>query len=236
MVDLRGERLPRISALCQSGRLIQLSSVLVRVLTVRSQRALRKSSYAQHRNLRIAVCAVVLISVSRSLRRQIDRCRSARRRCAFSPVRCLPCFALAAEIRLHSRSSEAGRACGTAARIVPMGSSRRVPRRGPSGTRSSCPAMDSSAARRSRRASSAITLPVGVGAYAAFALRAWLGRSISDRTRGLAKWSAICSFALGQVAYRLMAWAGENAVSERIALWLAWPATSGAARWTGRCR
>ena len=133
MVDLRGERLPRISALCQSGRLIQLSSVLVRVLTVRSQRALRKSSYAQHRNLRIAVCAVVLISVSRSLRRQIDRCRSARRRCAFSPVRCLPCFALAAEIRLHSRSSEAGRACGTAARIVPMGSSRRVPRRGSSG-------------------------------------------------------------------------------------------------------
>ena len=78
MVDLRGERLPRISALCQSRRLIQLSSVLVRVLTVRSQRALRKSSYAQHRNLRIAVCAVVLISVSRSVRRQIDRSNAQR--------------------------------------------------------------------------------------------------------------------------------------------------------------
>src|SRR5947209_297017 len=57
----------------------------------------------------------------------------------------------------------------------------------------------------------AITLPVGVEAYAAFALRAWLDRSISDQTRGFAKWSAICSFALGmagQVAYHLMAQAG----------------------------
>ena len=44
-----------------------------------------------------------------------------------------------------------------------------------------------------------ITLPVGVEAYAAYALRAWLadGHSISDRTRRFAKWSAICSFALG---------------------------------------
>jgi hypothetical protein len=57
----------------------------------------------------------------------------------------------------------------------------------------------------------AITVPVGVEAYAAYALRAWLDRSISDRTRGFAKWSAICSFALGmagQVAYHLMAQAG----------------------------
>jgi len=30
----------------------------------------------------------------------------------------------------------------------------------------------------------AITLPVGVEAYAAYTLRAWLDRSISDRTRG----------------------------------------------------
>jgi cytochrome bd-type quinol oxidase subunit 2 len=53
----------------------------------------------------------------------------------------------------------------------------------------------------------AITLPVGVEAYAAYALRAWLDRSISDRTRRFAKWSAICSFALGmagQVVYHLM--------------------------------
>ena len=41
----------------------------------------------------------------------------------------------------------------------------------------------------------AITLPVGVEAYAAYALRAWLARdrSISARTRQFAKWSAICS-------------------------------------------
>ena len=54
---------------------------------------------------------------------------------------------------------------------------------------------------------------VGVEAYAAYALRAWLadGQSISDRTRRFAKWSAICSFALGmagQVAYHLLAQAG----------------------------
>jgi hypothetical protein len=37
---------------------------------------------------------------------------------------------------------------------------------------------------------------IGVEAYA---LRAWLAdeHSISDRTRRFAKWSAICSFALG---------------------------------------
>ena len=41
----------------------------------------------------------------------------------------------------------------------------------------------------------AITLPVGVEAYAAYALRAWLAREnwISDRTRRFARWSAICS-------------------------------------------
>jgi hypothetical protein len=59
----------------------------------------------------------------------------------------------------------------------------------------------------------AITLPVGVEAYAAYALRAWLtrDRSISGRTRRFAKWSAIFSFALGmagQVSYHLMAQAG----------------------------
>jgi hypothetical protein len=59
----------------------------------------------------------------------------------------------------------------------------------------------------------AITLPVDVEAYAAYALRAWLARdpAIIDRTRRFAKWSAIFSFALGmagQVAYHLMAQAG----------------------------
>ena len=59
----------------------------------------------------------------------------------------------------------------------------------------------------------AITLPVGVEVYATYALRAWLARdqAISARTRRFAKWSAICSFALGMaghVAYYLMAQAG----------------------------
>jgi len=58
-----------------------------------------------------------------------------------------------------------------------------------------------------------ITLPVGVEAYAAYALRAWLAseHAVSDRTRRFAKWSAVCSFALGmagQVAYHLLAQAG----------------------------
>jgi len=58
-----------------------------------------------------------------------------------------------------------------------------------------------------------ITLPVGLEAYTAYALRAWLAGepSISGRTRRFAKWSAISSFALGmagQVAYHLLAQAG----------------------------
>ena len=58
-----------------------------------------------------------------------------------------------------------------------------------------------------------VTLTVGVEAYAAYALRAWLSGEpwISDRTRRFAKWSAIFSFALGmagQVAYHLLAQAG----------------------------
>jgi hypothetical protein len=55
----------------------------------------------------------------------------------------------------------------------------------------------------------AVTLPVGVECYAAYALRAWLatGHAISDGTRRFAKRSAIFSFALGmagQVAFHLM--------------------------------
>ena len=60
-----------------------------------------------------------------------------------------------------------------------------------------------------------ITLPIGVEAYAAYALRAWLAAEpwISPRTRRFAKWSAICSFLLGmagQVAYHLLVQAGES--------------------------
>jgi hypothetical protein len=55
----------------------------------------------------------------------------------------------------------------------------------------------------------AVTLPVGVECYAAYALRAWLatGHAVSDRTRRFARRSAICSLALGmagQVAFHLM--------------------------------
>jgi hypothetical protein len=56
---------------------------------------------------------------------------------------------------------------------------------------------------------SAITLPVGVETYAAYALRVWLatGTGSNQRARSFAKWSAIGSLALGaagQVAYHLM--------------------------------
>lgn len=56
---------------------------------------------------------------------------------------------------------------------------------------------------------SAITLPIGVETYAAYALRVWLttGTGADRRARSFAKWSAIGSLTLGaagQVAYHLM--------------------------------
>jgi hypothetical protein len=50
--------------------------------------------------------------------------------------------------------------------------------------------------------STAVTLPVGVEAYAAFAVRAWLSASpaLSARTRRFACWSAIGSLGLGMAA------------------------------------
>ena len=61
----------------------------------------------------------------------------------------------------------------------------------------------------------AITLPIGVEAYAAYALRIWLasGLLVSSRTRRFAKWSAIASLLLGmagQVAYHLLTEAGTR--------------------------
>jgi hypothetical protein len=58
-----------------------------------------------------------------------------------------------------------------------------------------------------------ITLPVGVEAYAAYALRAWLAgeHAVSPRTRRFAERSAMLSFALGmagQVTYHLLAGGG----------------------------
>ena len=59
--------------------------------------------------------------------------------------------------------------------------------------------------------SQAITLPIGVEAYAAFALRIWLAESSTLRARRFAKVSAIGALVLGaagQVAYHLMTAAG----------------------------
>jgi hypothetical protein len=61
----------------------------------------------------------------------------------------------------------------------------------------------------------AVTLPVGVEAYAAYALHAWLAASmpLTMRTRRFAKWSAIGSLLLGmagQVAYHLLTEAGAT--------------------------
>jgi hypothetical protein len=54
---------------------------------------------------------------------------------------------------------------------------------------------------------SAITLPVGVEAYGAYAMSAWLSPATPGNARRFAKWSALGSLALGmlgQVAYHLL--------------------------------
>jgi hypothetical protein len=65
----------------------------------------------------------------------------------------------------------------------------------------------------SLRLDTAVTLPIGVEAYAAFALRVWLTSRtvVSERTRRFAQRSAIAALLLGmagQVAYHLLAQAG----------------------------
>ncbi|MEU7868295.1 ABC transporter permease [Dactylosporangium sp. NPDC049140] len=58
------------------------------------------------------------------------------------------------------------------------------------------------------RLNSAITLPIGVETYAAYALWVWLSGQVTGAARRFAKWSAIASLivgAAGQVAYHLMA-------------------------------
>ncbi|MGX1778510.1 hypothetical protein ACWIGW_40840 [Nocardia brasiliensis] len=68
------------------------------------------------------------------------------------------------------------------------------------------------------RLNTAITLPIGVEAYASYALYVWLsGRIRTAKTVNYAKWSAIASLTLGaagQIAYHLMQAAGT-----RIAPW-----------------
>ncbi|GAA3597867.1 ABC transporter permease [Kribbella ginsengisoli] len=58
---------------------------------------------------------------------------------------------------------------------------------------------------------SAITLPIGVETYAAFALRVWLSGQVPASARRFAKWSALSALvlgALGQIAYHLLEAAG----------------------------
>ncbi|MFC5006950.1 ABC transporter permease [Dactylosporangium cerinum] len=60
----------------------------------------------------------------------------------------------------------------------------------------------------------AITLPIGVETYAAFALAVWLSGRAPANARRFARWSAIGSLifgAAGQVAYHLMSAAGVTA-------------------------
>jgi hypothetical protein len=60
----------------------------------------------------------------------------------------------------------------------------------------------------------AITLPIGMETYAAYALRAWLSPGVSGRARRFAKRSAIAALVLGaagQVAYHLMTAGGVRA-------------------------
>ena len=57
------------------------------------------------------------------------------------------------------------------------------------------------------RINTAITLPVGVESYGAYAMGAWLSPGVPESARKFAKWSAIGSLALGmlgQVAYHLL--------------------------------
>ena len=70
---------------------------------------------------------------------------------------------------------------------------------------------------------SAITLPIGVEAYAAFALRTWLAPDddLSEPARQFARWLAIASLVLGaagQITYHLMIAAGVTAAP--------WPITA----------
>lgn len=61
---------------------------------------------------------------------------------------------------------------------------------------------------------SAITLPIGVETYGAYALYVWLSGRGPDRARRFARWSAIASLlvgALGQIAYHLLVAAGVTA-------------------------
>jgi hypothetical protein len=69
------------------------------------------------------------------------------------------------------------------------------------------------------RLDTAITLPIGVETYAAYALWVWLSGRAPRRARAFARWSAIASLALGaagQIAYHLMVAANMTAAPWQI--------------------
>ncbi|WP_328990050.1 ABC transporter permease [Kribbella sp. NBC_01245] len=66
---------------------------------------------------------------------------------------------------------------------------------------------------------SAITLPIGVETYAAFALRVWLSGKVPASARKFAKWSALGALvlgAMGQVAFHLLEAAGVTSAPWQI--------------------
>jgi hypothetical protein len=65
----------------------------------------------------------------------------------------------------------------------------------------------------------AITLPIGLETYAAYALKVWVSGAVPAAARRFAKWSAIGSLVLGaagQVAYHLMVAAGMTSAPWQI--------------------
>ncbi|RKR91448.1 hypothetical protein BDK92_5844 [Micromonospora pisi] len=65
----------------------------------------------------------------------------------------------------------------------------------------------------------AITLPVGMEAYAGYAMYVWLSGRASTRARTFAAWSAVISLlvgAAGQIAYHLMVAAGMTSAPWQI--------------------
>ncbi len=69
------------------------------------------------------------------------------------------------------------------------------------------------------RLNTAITLPVGVEAYGAYAMSAWLSPATPGTARSFAKWSALGALALGmlgQVAYHLLSAAAQEVVFDEL--------------------
>lgn len=70
----------------------------------------------------------------------------------------------------------------------------------------------------------AITLPIGVEAYAGYAMRIWLSAAVSARTRLYAGWSVLGAFivgAAGQIAYHLMTASGMTKAPWQITICVA---------------